>query len=280
MKVSVIAVCLCVLLRSVGHASEAEDREAFNERYAAWRAWVNANLVLSDLSASREFFAIGELGPSVIPFVVEQVETNPDEYDFALVGVISRLTGYRFSVGEWPDGEPGDEVFDNNRRRVLSYVRWWKKGRFKTGERFAERYAEWRRLLDEGKTGDAEKAFRKIGFLGTPVLPYLIERIEQEPEFVRAVARLTMRGDGGPTTNATPAECRLWWEKNKTKYELPPLEDGKEKPQPAADIPEPAEAPAAVPPSRARLAVPLAAGAGILAALFLFLARHKRRRGS
>jgi hypothetical protein len=238
---------------------------------------VNANLVSSDLSASREFGEMIKLGPAVIPFVVEQIETNPDEYDFALVRVISRLTDYRFGVDEWPDVEPGDEALGHNRRRVLTYIRWWKKWRFKTEERFAERYAEWHRLLDEGKTEEAQKAFRRIVFLGTPVLPYLIERVEQEPEFVGAIAKLTVRWDGGSPTNATPAECRLWWEKNKAKYELPPLEDGKEKLQPAADIPAPAEAPAAVPPSRARLIVPLAVGAGILAALFLFLARHKER---
>jgi hypothetical protein len=278
MKTSIVAVCLAVLLRSACQAGEDEDRKAFEERYATWKTWVGKNLVSSDLSASKEFFSIAELGPSVIPFVVEKIETNPDDYDFALVGVISRLTGYWFKLGEWPENEPGDERFDFNKRRVLTYIRWWKKGRFKTGERFTEQSAEWHKLQGAGKTEEAEKAFRRIVYLGTPVLPYLIEHVEKAPEFVVAISRLTTRWDGGMPTNATPSECKAWWEQNKARYELPPLRDTEKEPQ---SVTSPTNAPPAFPPSatpasRFSYAVPLAVGAGLLATLFLW--RGVRRK--
>jgi hypothetical protein len=280
MKTFVVVICFSIFLRSVGQASEAEDRKLFEKCYAVWKTWVEGHLYMSDLSMSKEFGDIVMLGPSVIPFIVEKIETNPDDYDFSLVRVISRLTSYRFGPGDWPDSEPGDERFDSNKRRVLTYVRWWKEGRFKTRERFVEWDAERRRLKAEGRVGEAGSVFWRIIDLGIPVLPYLIEHVEKEPEFVKGIARLTIRWDGGLPTNATPSECKTWWEQNKARYELPPLRESgsgsQPAPSPTSALPVSASSTAA-PVSRVPYAVPLAAGAGCLAALFLWRGIRRKK---
>ena len=84
----------------------------------------------------------------------------------------------------------------------------------------------------EKKDKEAVEAYRRIVDLGIPVLPYLVEHVGEQPEFVAAISELS--GEALPQ-NATAADCRQWWEENKQKFELP----GREETSPPQDGDQP-----------------------------------------
>ena len=201
-----------------GLASGEPVRDTFENRYQVWRAWVTAHPALSTYTTSQEFQAIVELGPSAIPFLVEKIEKNPE--DFHLEVAIHRIAKKRFDKTEWPQEKLGDA-----KTAAAMYVEWWKEGRFKTGEQFAELHGKWKSLKAAKNDKDAEETYRRIVDLGIPALPYLIEEVDLQPEFALAISRLS---DGALPPTATVADCRQWWDKNKQKVELPPRSESKQ----------------------------------------------------
>lgn len=194
-----------------GFALGDTPRETFENRYQAWRTWVAGHPYLSTYTTNPEFQAIVALGPPVIPFLIEKIEQNPE--DFHLEVAVHRIAKKRFDKTEWPQGKLGDA-----KTAAGMYIQWWKDDRFKTGERFAELYGKWKSLKAEKKDKEAEETYQRIVDLGIPVLPYLLDKVEQETEFVSAISKLS---DGELAPRAKAIDCKDWWEKNKQKFELP-----------------------------------------------------------
>ena len=67
---------------------------------------------------------------------------------------------------------------------------------------------------------EADRVYRQIVNLGLPVLPCLVDVVDEHAEFIAAVSELT---DGALPKNAKPDECKAWWEENKERFTLPPL---------------------------------------------------------
>ncbi|MGI6494606.1 MAG: hypothetical protein ACOX5G_00670 [Kiritimatiellia bacterium] len=221
MKTFKTGLCVGILL-ALGsfwcRGSDEQVHRLFEERYAAWRTWVKEHPYSSTYMANKEFYAIVNLGVPAIPLIVEKIEQNPE--DFHLGSAISIISKRRFAKSDWPQDKLGDSI-----TAASMYVQWWKEGRFKTGERFVELYGEWKSLKAGKKDKEAEETYRRIIDLGIPALPYLIEKVEQQPEFVQGISRLS---DGALPPTATGADCRQWWEKNKQKFELPPQSESKQ----------------------------------------------------
>lgn len=199
------------ILVGFGHATDDKVRGAFEDRYQIWRTWVNDHPYLSTYTECEEFQAIVELGPRVLPWLVEKIEGNAD--DFHLEVAIQRIAKRRFDRTEWPEGKLGDA-----KTAAGMYMHWWKEGRFKTGERFAELHGKWKTLKSENKEKESREAYQQVVDLGIAALPSLIDKVNQEPELVAAISALS---DGTLPATATPADCRRWWEENKQKFELP-----------------------------------------------------------
>lgn len=79
-----------------GLAAEVPDdlRGAFHERLAAWKAtWTRPELAMSsdtrDYTRGPEFEAIVDLGPAVVPLVLEQMAHEPD--GFFLLAALERF---------------------------------------------------------------------------------------------------------------------------------------------------------------------------------------------
>lgn len=79
-----------------GLAADVPDdvRSAFHERLAAWKAtWTRPELAMSsdtrDYTRGPEFEAIIDLGPAVVPLVLEQMAHEPD--GFFLLAALERL---------------------------------------------------------------------------------------------------------------------------------------------------------------------------------------------
>ncbi len=186
-------------------------RELFENRYRAWRTWVGDHPYLSTYTTSPEFQAIVALGPPVVPFLIEKIEQNPE--DFHLEVAVHRIAKKRFDKTEWPQGKRGDA-----KTAAEMYVQWWKVDRFKTGERFAELYGKWKSLKAEKKDKEADKTYQQIVDLGLPVLPYLLDKVEQQTKFVPAISKLS---DGELDPKARVKDIKKWWKKNKQRFELP-----------------------------------------------------------
>lgn len=220
MKSLIYKVCLfswlfVILGMSHIYASGEQIQKVFEERYQSWRKWVENNNFRSCLAAGPEFQAIVELGIPILPYLVKKIEKNPD--DFHLAHAINRITKKQFEKTDWPQGTLGDSI-----TAAKMYVQWWKDGRFKTGAKFAELYSKWKTLKSEKKDKEAKETYRQIVNLGIPVLPYLVENVETEPDFIPAIMKLT---DRSLPATATGSECKQWWGENRQKWELPNTPD-------------------------------------------------------
>lgn len=195
--------------------AEEQTQKNFEEKYQVWKTWVKNNPVLSDYTINPHFQAIVEIGVPALPYIMKKIEKNPG--DFHLECAVWRITMKRFEKSDWPDGKLGDSI-----TAAKMYVQWWKEGRHKTGEKFSELYSKWKTLKSEKKDKEAKETYRQIVNLGIPVLPYLVENVETEPEFIPAVVKLTGRS---LLATATGPECKQWWENNKQKWKLPNTSD-------------------------------------------------------
>ena len=100
------------------------------------------------------------------------------------------------------------------------WLRWWKDGRFKTEERFADLLGQWKTQKAAKREDQARQTLQQIGDLGIPVLPYLIANAEQQPDLLPVIVKLT---DAAVPPTATPADCKQWWAANRHSVELPPI---------------------------------------------------------
>lgn len=215
--------CCSLFVCSVARASasNAELREVFEQKYEAWKAWVKDHGMLSVLAANQSFEDIVALGVPALPYLVEKIEENPE--DFHLEWAVRRISKKRFEKAEWPDGRVGDSI-----SAAKMCVEWWKRGRHDSGEEFHQLSGRWKQLRSEGEREKAQETYEMLINLGIAVLPYLAANVENEPELTPAILRLT--GDQLPP-NATPAQCKQWWEKNRFKWELPKTSDDSQRGQ-------------------------------------------------
>src|SRR3954468_23485975 len=87
---------------SAAAADQDSTRAQFNVRYETWKTWVHEHRYLSDYTTCPEYDAMVALGLKAIPFMVEKMEQNPE--DFHLEVAIHVITKKRFPKSEWPAG--------------------------------------------------------------------------------------------------------------------------------------------------------------------------------
>jgi len=179
--VSLFAAILSMLTTAAG-ADEA-FRALFEEKYQAWVEYTTAkDLVSGNAGINSALFAIIELGPPAVPYMIEKMDENAFGLDFQLGFAVYQITKKRFDKGEHP------EVRDS-KSEARGYVKWWREQRAETPQRFAQYCA----TLEAGKSErDAEKAkaaLTRIRELGVDALPLLIEKITQgEGDLIPAVS--------------------------------------------------------------------------------------------
>lgn len=234
-------VTMCLLLSGAlvmamcyaGWAQETVDaRMAFNTLYVEWKEYlrnmppeviVHSSLPASTLYDNEPFRKIVALGAPALPYIVDGISKDRllveaffriTKWQYHVVRTGNKPQLYRWTIEEFPEmsttGGPPD--------RIALCNKWWEEGRFRTGERFAELYGKWKSLKAEKKDKEAEETYQRIVELGIPVLPHLLDKVEQEPEFVPAISKLS---DGELAPRAKAIDCKDWWEKNKQKFELP-----------------------------------------------------------
>ncbi|MDD3928103.1 MAG: hypothetical protein PHT33_15780 [bacterium] len=197
----------------------AQDFEA---KYAAWKEYISQHRIIVQSTAKERidnpfFRSIVEMGSEALPYIAVKMEQEKEAdllwqamVKIAKVKINSAYdkTNNRMIFPDYPDLKPTENV----------YLCWWREGRFKTGDKFGDLYNNWKTLKSEKKDKEAKELYEQIVNLGIPALPYLVEKVESDPEFAMAISRLT--GTELPA-NIRVEECKQWWEKNKQKFELP-----------------------------------------------------------
>lgn len=207
----VVSAFFSFTIPTFGGDRNADIGSVFEEKYETWKEWVKEHPYMSTYTANQPFVEIIELGPSALPYIVEKIQKNPD--DFHLGYVVARISKKHFEKEDWPKGKLGDAI-----TAASLYVNWWKKDRYETHKRFEKLYKEWKLFKAEGK-GEAEKKYQKIINLGICVLPYLVEKLkENNSDLIPAISELT---DGDVNKEFGVSDCVDWWKKNKDKLVVP-----------------------------------------------------------
>ena len=231
---SLLSVIFGTIMSCTVWAQQTNDVGAtFHTAYAEWKEYLRTNTTMDVMVRSsipsgtfydnEPFRKIVALGVPALPQIADKISEDRllleafrqiTKWEYHVVRTGDRPDDYRWTVEEFPQmskkGGPPD--------RLEVWNHWWKEGRFKTGERFAELYGKWKSLKAEKKDKEAEEIYQRIVDLGIPVLPYLLDNVEQETEFVSAISKLS---DGDLAQGARATDCKNWWEKNKQKFELP-----------------------------------------------------------
>ncbi len=232
---SLLSVIFGTIMSCTVWAQQTNDvGAALHTAYAEWKEYLRTNTTIDVMVRSsipsgtfydnEPFRKIVALGVPSLPQIADKISEDRlllealhqiTKWEYHVVRTGDRPDAYRWTVEEFPQmskkGGPPD--------RLEVWNHWWKEGRFKTGERFAELYGKWQSLRAEKKDAEAEEAYQRIVKLGIPVLPYLVDNVERHPELIVAISKLT---DNALPASATVTECKQWWDRNKAKYELPP----------------------------------------------------------
>lgn len=219
MKSRFMLLFLCVLWSRISVGGESPSSAQFQEKYLSWKTYVQQSEIRMQSTArswveNKYFKEIVDMGPPILPLLVETMEKDPDArvlwHAIRQIGKVDINGEYdkaakRMRFHDYPDLKPGQEV----------YVEWWKTERLKTGDRFFAYYARLMELNGRDQEQDKIRIFQEIEALGIPVLPYLMDYVNQFPEWIPIVSRLT---DGAVSSNATADQCWAWWEKNQNRY--------------------------------------------------------------
>ena len=211
--------------------SQPEDQSAdkikgeFEERYEALQQYLDSGEAgardpLLTTQGWRLYLKITQLGPPGLPYIIEKI----DQGDWRLGGCVLMITKKRFNRSDYTDVRAyGDAI-----TTAGMYVEWWHKGRKHTGEQLATLYQQWKDLTGQGEDEAARDKYERIRGLGIAALPYIIEKVEQgDVDLIALVSRLTSGAGGAPdaiSSRASATECVDWWNKNKQKWTLPPVE--------------------------------------------------------
>jgi len=194
-----------------GGRADIQIDVVFEEKYQAWKAWVLDHRYLSSYTTNKEFQELVNIGAEAVPLLIEKMEDNQE--DFHLEVAVYRITKRRFDKAEWPEGKRGDA-----KTAAKMYVKWWKEDRATTADRASELYDAMKRLKKAGKEIEAGDKLESIVDLGVDVLPFLVERVDDAPDLLPAIVKLS----GGKVNKEWDGkECKKWLQENRSKV-LPP----------------------------------------------------------
>lgn len=206
----------------------------FETHYAAWKAHCahhGASSRVEDYLESPDYRAIVEMGPSVLPLIIEKSRTDAA---FHWLGwahqAITRVRedpGYYpwcgESVADWSAAEP-----ERSLARFEELAAQWDRQR---AEGAALLWSQEYTLLDQRhraanarKETELGKTYRSISALGIVVLPAVMEKIRAGKTDCLYFADELTRGNAqywGETGAERAQHCLEWWEQNKRDWLIP-----------------------------------------------------------
>jgi len=236
LSLTTLALCLAgaFACSQYAPAQPPDVRAAFEEHYEKWRidcAAVATSSLLESRLSSPHFRAIVEMGPAVLPMLVEKSLDDPG-----------------FTWGAWAFAEIAHIVPDPKSYPwcAESLSEWWAAGPTRSEDRFAELAARWRGLRGGGETllwsekavfqteeqwwkvvheeTELGETFRGLTALGIVILPAVVEATRAGDLDFLWLARELTGGQAlviGDTPRAKADGFLQWWEANKQDWLIP-----------------------------------------------------------
>ena len=166
-----------------------------------------------------------EIGSPVLPCAVSKLKQNQGNLYLALIVrdiakirfeeiLISdkrkmKLADYDYDYVAYP-------YFTDKSKFSSPYIYWWDTGRALTPEIFKRKYEAYIKAKSDGKEDEIKRSYTLLQNMGIVILPNLLEKIESgEKDLIPMFSYLT---DGKVKENATPEDCKKYWDKNKDDY--------------------------------------------------------------
>lgn len=210
-KKSGIVCGLIVSLGAVMSLAGFDLRRQFYTEYYAWKVYTQTDGAgSSDPTDNVHFQNILAMGPPVVPFVIHEMEQS---HEWRLDDAVSTITKKRFTIKD-------KSILSHPGARAKLYIQWWYQGRQQTPQEFNELFSNWKECKLRGDKSNAGNYLIQIKRLGLPVLPMLVDKIEDGMiEFIPLVEWLT--NGRVKLENLSPDNIRVWWERNKACWTLP-----------------------------------------------------------
>ena len=220
-----------LLVSTLLFSNEANSiKSAFEDNYKNLQRFLRTN-VISDFymyKERQEYKEIINLGIKVIPIILERIKENKKQSRL-LKGLIIDITKLKGNLyydkkikknvyRDFPDFDYKQDFF----------IFWWYEGRKFTPKIIVKYQKEYNQRKLQNDIEGAERSLQKIQNLGYDALPYLVDMVKEgETSLIPVVSRLTAsekRGDENLSVSAKEEETLKWWEKNKERFLLPPVE--------------------------------------------------------
>ncbi|MFW6119279.1 MAG: hypothetical protein ACOC7S_03005 [Planctomycetota bacterium] len=201
--------------RAAQAAQDENLRAAFHGEYKAYR---EAPLPerFSSMTYSPEQLVhlqnMAEMGPGVLPYLVDEARKTGDANLTLPLGIISRLS---FRRAGWSGAED-----IGSREELQLFIQWWDAGQARTNQMFGEAYAD----------GD----MKRIAALGVAALPLMMDKLKEgDTRMLQCVRQVAVGQPDIPESTTSDADSSLeWWQTNKQKWIVPFPDQGKVEPPP------------------------------------------------
>jgi len=212
-----------IIIAGVSITIKAQEsvEQQFEEHFQDWKEFCSRpEVMILSLAGPRftctEFRAITDLGIPALPYIAAKMEydTNRDLL-WKAIEVIAKVkirgeydnSSSRVVFPQFPALKSGEDV----------YLYWWREGHKSTQARFEEFYSKWKQIKDSNNEV-ALKSYKDMVNLGLPVIPYMINRIENgDSGLIPAVSQLV---DGEIKEDISPKECADWWYSNRDRWTI------------------------------------------------------------
>lgn len=217
--------CLAFVLSATAANERAKYLKAdFEQKYLAWREYIDLHpefKMMSEASSQftcPQFKEIVKLGPSALPYIVQKIETDPNEkYLWMAIDNIAKVKIYakydnvkKITIfPDFPEVEAKENV----------YIYWWKNGHKSTPNFLDSRNKKWKELKIQNNKKEADIEYRKILDLGIASIHYMIDKVKEgDIELIDGISFLT---DGKLKKGISKNEAIKWWKENKEDWLIP-----------------------------------------------------------
>ena len=205
---AILGIMVCGLASGSELDPELDIRIEFQNKYSAWKTSLNNHRNFR----TPEFYDLVKMGPSVVPYLIEVLESRPKEAPMGLA--IRLITKKSIPREEWPEGRYLDAITYG---KLL--VKWWNSSRNEVNVKFPQYYGQWKSYQKKSDNEGASLNLQGLKHLGIDALPFLMEKIKDgDHEMIFVVSYLSNRE---VAEDATPEECLVWWAVNQDRFTLP-----------------------------------------------------------
>ena len=203
-KIYLVATSFCVLLFTLSASAADQDlRSIFEQRYQAWRSYINKPEILSSCSMApyvknKPYEDILALGVPALPLIMEKVSDKGELKSIFM----ARAAGKILKRKNWNEGD-----------RIWI---WWENGRQDIPKEVDQYVAAWQEAKKRGDDKQAAEALKKLEGVGILGLPHIVNKLGSGKHDLIAV--ISHMAGGAVGADASEEQVKGWWMKDKAKW--------------------------------------------------------------